>query len=264
MGIRYHHRHIELDRSNAMLLKKLWFSLILLCGSTVAHASLFAYVQSRGTTGGSTAVALAYSSNVAAGDILTALGYSYNTSCMTAVTDTISSTWTLAAPVISQNGAVMCLWTAIAPSSGANTVTASGFGGGDCCGLIIGEYSTSVPNFTTLVLSHVHGGSAPNTVTSSSPGQADEYLAIFIYGNGQGNYSITCNPAALRQSVSGISGAETVAQCDKDVTGSPLLNSATNTFTGGSGTDVSAVFLIIPTHSGGGGGGSATNSGYAN
>lgn len=155
----------------------------------IAGAAI-ALVQSRGTFNTAaigTGTTLAYSSNVAAGNLLTAMGEIATTSPGTiSVTDTRGTVYTIASFTSANATATVYIAWGYAPSAGANTTTVHGSGSGSPnFDVNVAEFSGAPglvqdgPNFTG------QGTTSPSTVgptiTTTQPG--DLLLAAMSSAN---------------------------------------------------------------------------------
>lgn len=154
-------------------------------------------VQSNtGSAGGYDSTTLAYLSNVTAGNLLTCSGAVWNGSEVTSITitDTLGSTWTVILSTNVSGGAPHKTWIgyAIAPSSGANTVTIDPNGGGRYSSHGVAEWSG--PHATPL---DVDGGTSTGSSTSASDGITTtdpDALVIEVMSQGSGgNHSLTAD-----------------------------------------------------------------------
>lgn len=146
----------------------------------------WSHIQSRSTNFGavSTAQTLAYSSNVAKGDLLL-VWIRHNTPSVTVtITDSQGNVWSEIGPVTNGTNLKMALWWAIANASGANTITATPSGSSNIS-IGIQEYNCAQTGIATDGTANASGSSttpAPGSVTAAG----GDDLALCGVGTGSG------------------------------------------------------------------------------
>ena len=217
-------------------------------------------VQSNGAANSGSSGTISFTSNVTAGDLLLVVFLPFNAN-PPAPTDSLSNTWIPIVPFAqeSSGAAGMNAWAAIANSSGACTVSYSGFPSADQAAIFLEEWSG--------VEALSHAGSAigtgstticenTNTPLTTQSGTA----VLFAWQDSNGN-AITPSPGTSRQAFSIPGGAyATLADAPFSIQSSFAAFSVTWSIAGGGGADTvcGMIFLFGPAS-----GGSAANSSFA-
>ena len=196
--------------------------------------------ENGGTNSSSTSTAVAFNSNVTGGNVIAVvLGQATFSNVSTAVSDTLGTGFVKIQENFSNNG--LSLYAGIAPSSGADTVTAT-FGSAVANIVAIHEYQNVTVEVDAVNSQSTFGGSIPNPyVTNITTTTAGDLLLTDFILNGAPSIAATASGYTNRSFLVASSGVTTADAAE----GSAGSQSSSWAWTSGGATSETAILAAL-------------------